>query len=305
MGSLNLNTSANNLQGKPDDPVVTTNRKRALRPAEDMSLEVLDQILVKTILWESYGSLQMPEKKARVEMWINDLPYDWGLEDAFTARDATLEVYEDWLDWSTYSARSWLDKLDEYEQRFRIAGLKYHKIPHSLRHPVTLRHGARVNQYVMVRLSQIFETDRSRTREPFFVPWFDINNTTVEILNTIKLYCRGSMDVDFLKASNQKFDVSYAKLTKVGRILHEGIIWLEDAVARVAERSKQDGSDMLAIEYSREGSLFRRWMQTFPEVECGLVASKSKFIQDSADSLLEVGVQPSRYWRMLGESPSM
>jgi hypothetical protein len=131
---------------------------------------------------QAYGQLLSPGQRSRMELWVERLPYDWHFEDANTACLIAVTVYKDWLDWSESKAFSWLDKLTKFERRFRIAGVAYHKIPYALRHASTVTNSYRINPVILVRLSQIFETDRPRAQQSFFRPWIEISNAAKEVL---------------------------------------------------------------------------------------------------------------------------
>jgi hypothetical protein len=60
----------------------------------------------------TYGHLCSEHRKDSVEIWIECMPYDWKLDNAGTARPASIVIYTDWLNWQRCNARSWLYKLD-------------------------------------------------------------------------------------------------------------------------------------------------------------------------------------------------
>jgi hypothetical protein len=65
--------------------------------------------------------------------------------------------------------------------------------------------------------------------------------------------------------------------------------------------SDQDGSANLLVRHSREGGLFRRWIQTFLEVEHGVVWDKSEYTEDFVDKVVSGTVKEGVYWSMLVE----
>ncbi|KAJ4374893.1 hypothetical protein N0V83_001971 [Neocucurbitaria cava] len=309
--TFNLNATADLLsqltgRSKVRKAITSLSRGKDMSAEPEDNPSLLDQAEVQATLWQEYGRYHMPDKRDRMNRWIDNIAYDSELEPASIARRATLGVFEDWLHWSGYNARQWLRTLDECEQRFRAAGLVYHQIPYHLRRPIAVPapNGFPLDQLPLVRLSQIFETDQSRTKEVFFRPWFQVYDLAIESINTADAHTHGSKSREFLKGINKRFNESCIRLTRPLNILNEGLVWLEDAVAQVHGRSDLGGSEMLASEFSREGSLFRRWMQTFREVELGLVGSKSAFIKGYADTLLTVGVEPKEYWSLLAEDTS-
>jgi hypothetical protein len=244
------------------------------------------------------------EKSDRIDLWLSNTAHHTQLDDAATAMAVTTTIYKDWLDWGAANAMIWLQKLDKFERRFRIASLKYHQTPYQIRHSSSLLHGARIKQVVLNRLSTVLETDRSRNQQSFFVPWFEISNAAVDILEDMKYYEPLPDDIEFRRTVLRKFELSLYKLPKSCRALQDVLQWLEDAVEAVSERSDLDGSEALAAKYSREGGLFRRWIQTLPEVGSLPMESKSRYMEWYVDRVLDVGVEKDQYWSLANLSGS-
>ncbi|KAF2823155.1 hypothetical protein CC86DRAFT_396597 [Ophiobolus disseminans] len=221
------------------------------------------------------------------------------MEAVAAAKPITATLYRDWLHWSKHAALTWLVRLDKVERRFRIASLSYHQTPYALRHSATLLHGSRIDQVVLNRLSDILESDRSRTQQTFFSPWYEIKNVAADILKDLDYYEPIPDDLDFLRTVHRKFELSLIKLPEALHTLVEGLKWLEATIWEVAERSDLDGSEALASKHSREGGLFRRWMLSLPELDPEFVESKSEYIEWYVDRLLEVGVEKDQYWSNL------
>ncbi|CAN9456888.1 unnamed protein product [Alternaria alternata] len=234
---------------------------------------------------QAYGQLLSPGQRSRMELWVERLPYDWHFEDANTACLIAVTVYKDWLDWSESKAFSWLDKLTKFERRFRIAGVAYHKIPYALRHASTVTNSYRINPVILVRLSQIFETDRPRAQQSFFHPWIEISNAAKEVLGKLIANKNNPEDIDRLRILESGSEVALSLLANSLPNLESALAWVEEQVADVADRSDIDGSDNLAAKHSREGGLFRRWIQTFPEIELGTVQSQSEFTEGFVDAV--------------------
>jgi hypothetical protein len=250
----------------------------------------------------TYGLLYSSKRQARIEMWIERMPYDWQFENAGTARPATIIVYTDWLNWQKCNVHSWLCKLDEFERRYRIAGVKYHKIAHPLRHSMTLPHGPKIDQQILKRLTHIFETDRSRDDQTFFAPWMDVYNGVIEVLDDIEAWAVPSKTIEQLRKLEDRCCVALEKLSKPMRSVEAGVLWLEGEVVKLAERSDQDASESLLVKHSREGSLFRRWIQTFLEIEHGVVWNKSEYTEQYVDKMVSGEVEKELYWSMLVEA---
>jgi hypothetical protein len=182
----------------------------------------------------------------------------------------------------------------EFEHRFRIAGVKYHKIPHFSRHSLTLPNGPRIEQRTIDRLAQVLETDRSRYDQNFFAPWMDVYNGATEVLDNINACNVASKTIEQLRTLENKCAVALSKLFKPTRNLEAGLSWLEESVERLAERSDEDASKNLLVKHSREGSLFRRWIQTFLEIEHGLVWNNSEYTENCVDK--GFAVEEGLYW---------
>ena len=252
---------------------------------------------------QAYGQLLSPGQRSRMELWVERLPYDWHFEDANTACLIAVTVYKDWLDWSESKAFSWLDKLTKFERRFRIAGVAYHKIPYALRHASTVTNSYRINPVILVRLSQIFETDRPRAQQSFFRPWIEISNAAKEVLGKLIANKNEPEDIDRLRILESGSEVTLSLLVNSLSNLESALAWVEEYVADLADRSDIDGSDNLAAKHSREGGLFRRWIQTFPEIELGTVQSQSEFTEGFVDAVSgDEDIVEYRYWSVLAEA---
>lgn len=271
-------------------------------PASPLILEA-DNISINRLLM--FGNFCSPEKKDRIGTWINRLACQEEMQDVVAAMPATADLYKDWLHWCKHAALTWLGRLDKLERRFPIASFHYHSTPYALRHSNTLLHGSKIDQAVLNRMSDILETDRLRTQQTFFVPWYEIRDVAVDILKDLNNYEPITDDPDFLRIVHCKFELSLLKAPKALRTLVEGLEWIEGIVAEVADRFELDGSEALASKFSREGSLFRRWMLTLPEFHDDFVESKSKYIEWYVERLFEVGVEQDKYWSSLvEEAPS-
>jgi hypothetical protein len=236
------------------------------------------------------------DKMTRVANWRDNVPHFNDLYDASAAPTMTVDLYQDWLQWTKKNAIIWLRILDKHERVFRKAALNYHKIPYPLRHYVQVRRGRSINKLTIDRLAAILETNLPRSRQAFFVPWFEIKNAVADILNDFGYYQPLADDVDFLRSIDHKFEQALAKLPKSLRTLLGSLKWLKGAVEAVKQYADTDGGELLAQKYSREGSLFRRWMGTLPEMEEGVAGNRSRLADWYADRLLRRGVEPDEYW---------
>jgi hypothetical protein len=179
--------------------------------------------------------------------------------------------------------------------------VQYHKISHSLRHSGTLPHGHRIEQRTIERLAQILETDRSHDDQTFFAPWIDVYNGATKVLDDIDACDIATKTIDQLRTLEEESSVALSKLSKPMRNLEDGLLWLEESVTMLDERSDEDESGSLLVRHSREGGLFRNWIQTFLEVEHGIVGNKSEYTEDFVDNVVCGTVKEGLYWSMLVE----
>lgn len=191
---------------------------------------------------------------------------------------------------------SWLHQLDRLERYFSRAVLDYHKIPHQLRHSPTINNGAKISPAVLRRLSDIFETDRPRTQQSYFIPWFEIRDAAVNVLQDLKYYQPLADDVHFLRSVDREFDHAFAKVHKPFRNAKVALRWLVESVKEVSVRADLDASEALASTYSREGSLIRRWISTLPEPNCRSGRRKLEYIEEYVQLVLTEGVEKGMYW---------
>jgi hypothetical protein len=154
----------------------------------------------------------------------------------------------------------------------------------------------RIQQSVLDRLSHILETDRVRTQQPFFIPWFEVSYAAAGIIQDLEYYRPLVDDLDFLGVVDRKFELSLSKISGSLRELKTGLKCLEETVTEVTERSDIDGSEELVAKYSREGGLFRRWLRTFTEVENGMIGSRTAWVEWYADRVLALGIEKDKYW---------
>jgi hypothetical protein len=244
-----------------------------------------------------------PDKLGRILAWRENIPFPDNHVDGAMVQALPIDLYKDWLDWAAQDAAAWLRKLDKFEQRFRTAGLAYHQVPYQLRHSPTMLHGSSIEQPLLTRLSQILETDRPRNKQMFFIPWLEVKNTAVRILEYPLYNFPLVDDWNHLHDIHREFDLSLWKQYKSANVLETGLQWLEGAVAKVVRRSDLDGADALASKYSREGGLLRCWIQTLPESDSRSAKSKLYFIEGYVERVLEVGIEEGQYWTAMTVPP--
>jgi hypothetical protein len=243
---------------------------------------------------QTHGHMQSPEQKSRIDMWVERLPYHWQLEDVSTARSFTDAVYMDRLHWERLDALSWIARLNDLEKRYRVIGIDYHKIPYSLRHSETLLHGPKIGKPNIVRLSQVFETGRPREQQAFFNVATDVIGKVDECGSTTKA-------IDELRRLCLESGIVFRKSWKQLDNLEIVLEWAQGAVSDLSGRSDLDGVESLEAKHSREGSLFRRWIQTFPEIQHELVKSKHEYIECWVHQALSDGVEKNEYWTTLAQ----
>lgn len=274
-----------------------------------------------------YGSCFSPDKKARIDGWIIGQPFHAYFEDAETAKPITAEIYIDWIHWLRYITCSRVRQLDRFEKRYRQIGLMYHKIPYQVRHSDNSHSSNRGRRYiynsitnlVLARLSQILESDRPRSQQALnsFLPWKPIEQTTKSIMaqiNTLPVQSH-SHDLASLKRSMENIQREIESLTRELNTLNATLIWLRNKVgqlnliastaaslSQVDSNNGDEDAERLAEKFSREGSLFRTWIWTFPEVERGIAGGD--FVEEYAQQLLEYGVDGFSFWTTLLIGPS-
>jgi hypothetical protein len=247
----------------------------------------------------NFGLYSTVDKHIRIDIWLNNLHPTNELTDAATAPTTTVELYKDWLHWQEHTAITWLRQLDRLERYFRGAALDYHKIPHQLCHSPTINNGVKISPATLRRLSEILETDRPRSRQTYFITWFEVRDAAVNVLEDLRYYRPLTNDLDFLRIIDRKFDQIFGRLEKPFRNAKVALGWLVEEVKDVSARAELDASKALAASYSREGSLFRRWISTLPEADRNLRRTKLAYIEWYAHTILAEGVEKEAYWSML------
>ena len=147
----------------------------------------------------------------------------------------------------------------------------------------------------------MFEIGRPRSEEPFFHPWDEIFDAAYAVLQKWVL-SRGTApeNVDQLRVLEAECELTLSQLAKPLRNLEAGLLWVEEQVAKLAKRSDLDGTDLLAAKHSREGNIFRMWVQTFLEIEHGVVKSKPAYTEAFVDGAVEdEKIAKDPYWTML------
>jgi hypothetical protein len=247
----------------------------------------------------NFGLYCTVEKHNRIDMWLGNLSPTSELINAATAPTMTVELYKDWLHWQEHTAITWLRQLDRLERYFRRAALDYHKIPYQLRHSPTMKNRAKIAPVTLKQLSEILETDRPRSRQSYFITWYEIRDAAVNVLEDLRYYRPLANDVDSLRILDRKFDQVFGRLEKPFRNAKVALRWLVEKVEYVSARAKLDASEALASSYSREGSLFRRWISTLPEADRNLGRTKLAYIEWYAHTVLDEGLEKEAYWSML------
>lgn len=249
-----------------------------------------------------YGRLYSIDQKRRIEIWLSAVPDRDELRDPAWSADMDFNLYEDWLAWAGNTARSCLQTLDKLERQFRKAALAYHKVPYQIRHSAVLPSGAKVNPFTLSMLSQIFESDKPRSRLMFFKPFYIVKTAALDVLGELRrLESLPSTTTDQLRVSERKCEKILDSLSKHIFELAKSLRWLQGIVNEITGRANTGGNADLARKHSREGNLFRLWMLTLPEVEFGVEDIKSTFVNWYAERLLEYGVEQDTYWSKMEE----
>ncbi|KAH3962624.1 hypothetical protein HBH51_173630 [Parastagonospora nodorum] len=242
-----------------------------------------------------------PLRMMSIIRWQKNVPPPDELMDAFVAPTMDTKLYKDWLHWAEHTAMNWLHRLDKLERLFRQAALIYHKIPYDLRHSSIIQNGHKISSALLKRLSEIFETDRLRSKQTYFTPWIAIFDTATEVLDDLNNHQPLPDEIDSLRTLHHKFELAFDNLNKPCQVAWVALRWLQGTVADVNKRAELDGTETLAASFSREGGLFRRWISTLPEADGKHVQSRLTYIEWYAQTLLKEGVVKDDYWSMLLE----
>lgn len=125
-----------------------------------------------------------------------------------------------------------------------------------------------INPAILHSLSIIFDTDQLRPRHQFFTNWHDVEETLTECHRRLSLdytNLQGGQLQTLLKVIEYDCDMASKLLTHIATQI-EGVSRSVDAV-----KSRSNGPQKANLEdaFSVEGSSYRRWVSTFPEVVAG------------------------------------
>ncbi|KAL1606281.1 hypothetical protein SLS60_003683 [Paraconiothyrium brasiliense] len=240
----------------------------------------------------------------QILQWLSTHPRDiTQLFGADTAPAMTADMYKDRLHWAASTLQRLEKEFDAHELEYRRLGLAYHETPSFLRDPAanppnTLAQGLSptdlrirsavpilpaINPTILQTLKDIFDSDRPRTTHDFFTNWHTTQHRLTDIkdlLNTdYSSYSRG-----LLRAMVRRVD---ADLDSVADELLTTITAQMDSVSHnVSEVTSRRGlgeGASLSQPSSVEGSAYRRWVSSFPEVVGGEVRV------DVAERVLRMG----------------
>jgi hypothetical protein len=239
-------------------------------------------------------------KKDHINAWLDAIPKNNGfLETESSFEDDAALAAKDLLDCQKNLTMEWLQKLDKLEVEFRETALKYHKIPHDIRHTSTLLDG--LNPMVVDRVSEIFETNHPRFQEGFFGHWFQIKKAMAYILRSMKYYEQVDDDEDLIRSLELKHEQYLDKMPALYEKVTISMIRLHDTVVKLAQRTDINGGEALAQKHSREGGLFRLWISTLPELDHLQNYMRSEYVEFYAAELLQNGVKLDQYWSRLAD----
>lgn len=176
-------------------------------------------------------------------------------------------------------------------------------LPSLLRHSTTYRDGTRVSQGTVARLAEVYEPDKPYDAQLLYRDWIEVLTTVLIIKDEVKRQ-EGSMDTQALSEAHERV-VSLLKkadkhVSKIYNSVH-GMDWMleilscrrttgeTNAHARMLER--------LQDERSNEGSIIRRWMWTWPEVQEIAGSHRPDHVEELVRRLLESGVEWCTFWK--------
>ncbi len=241
--------------------------------------------------------------QAKVEGWLRDVPIDGTLRNASIAATPTVDGYIDRLSWSATNAHKWLERLEAWELRYRIAGLKYHKVPAPLRHATIVSNGSKIELEVLTRLAEVFNPSRHRDQQAFFLPWVYISDVATDIIQLVAVTEEQQQTqpqtVMQLSAQHAGYEMILDSLWSKRDDVERALCCLEGMVERMAERSdgEEKGKERLTERHSREGTLFRQWIQNFGEIE--YVKNVPEWIEKYVHDVLKGGLEKERCWHVI------
>ncbi|KAJ4290535.1 hypothetical protein N0V90_010752 [Kalmusia sp. IMI 367209] len=274
-------------------PRAVSGRKNRLEAAEQLNQSR-----------DGYDNIDMTTPAAQsIFKWLSMIPPHPSLllhPEASPSLDAT--IYHDWFNWADFAVQTLLDELDIYEMEYRRLGLKYHGIPHNERHSSSLLTSAsfhralranaettRANPSVLRSLETIFETDCPRTQQSFFLNW----RTAYQEIAEMKNLCASAPHTDRVLTLAHRMKIMEKRFMAVNRLADRIKAQLKSVKRSVdAVRAKSKASSDLAAPFSKEGSLYRRWVNTFEEV-----VSRTWDLESVEQMLRVGGAELSIEWR--------
>ncbi|KAH7130556.1 hypothetical protein B0J11DRAFT_602902 [Dendryphion nanum] len=223
------------------------------------------------------------KKCERIEKWVMELPNapsEYVCMRAHPVRPS-VSVYHDWLHEHSCRALMLLQRLDYFDLRYRKLGFHYHSLP------LTHRHGTpALLPLIRARVAQQFESDTPRSSNTFFSLWFRVKKIVQEI--TFELLKNESVDdISALQDCNAKTGPALEQADTIIQSIAQSIRNMETIINHFKAPKIQPVD--LTVKHSKEGSLCRRWMQTFGELE--YLANSNVLIAEIAEDIIELAVK--------------
>lgn len=240
-----------------------------------------------------------PNTIRNIELWIDGLPtLTTEYEEAWTRPKPTASHFYDWLNWFKYKAIRVLKLLDKYERSYREIGLKWHLIPHPIRHSKMQLDNIPLSAMTVGRLQVVFESDAPREKQRFFAPWLSAAASCSAII--IEVQAAPSLaDIDtlssILRCNQELYRSTVLDMQTVSQALKE----LEHMVGAVHKHLSYEESKDLIFKSSVNGILWRRWVATLPELQdlAGGREERSRRVEEVANEMLTRGIRYVSCWQ--------
>jgi hypothetical protein len=147
---------------------------------------------------------------------------------------------------------------------------------------------------VTKRLSQIFETDTVRAKQAYFAVWYEIFRASFSVIQRVQDYQNSPFRVRLDNAwdrCNRDLQVAERRIRELERGLHN-----LSAMVRRLEVLAHGALPNLADHSTQEGTLMRRWMATFAEMEATGYTQRRLMTEPLVRTWLAQGVEREPFW---------
>ncbi|KAF2114159.1 hypothetical protein BDV96DRAFT_600882 [Lophiotrema nucula] len=237
------------------------------------------------------------EAQNSVAKWLSTLPSHLSEMDSVDSLpQPTIAHYHGWLDNLSWHATRYLLELDEMESGYRHIGLNYHGIPEQTRRAANLM--------VQRRLREVFESDLPREQQVFFTSWYRVLEVIKSAIAAVQK-SEGVQNGNTLHRMHKDVEAALVRCAGSLKEIKRMLISLEGIVAevtslpsyRVPSSIASDEQVDLRYKWSSEGTVFRRWIWTFPEVQNAPGQGSMGRTEEIAGMMLEKAIAKWEVWR--------